>query len=33
MLEAVYVDILEKRLVEVVPKGVFVPVFGQNDIG
>lgn len=28
MLEAVYVDILEKRLVEVVPREVLAPLFG-----
>jgi len=31
VLEVVYVDILEKRLVEVVPKGVFAPLFGGNE--
>jgi len=29
VLEVVYVDILEKRLVEMVPKGAFAPLFGR----
>jgi len=28
VLRVVYVDVLAKRLVEVVPKGAFVPLFG-----
>ena len=28
VLEAVYMDILGKRLMEVVPKGAFAPLFG-----
>jgi len=28
VLEAVYVDVLEKKLVKVVPKGAFAPLFG-----
>jgi len=30
VLEVVYVDVLEKRLVEVVPKGAFAPLFGES---
>jgi len=30
VLEVVYVDILEKRLVEVVLKGAFAPLFGES---
>ena len=30
MLEVVYVDVLAKRLVDVVPKGAFAPLFGDN---
>jgi len=29
VLEVVYVDVLEKKLVEVVPKGAFAPLFGE----
>jgi len=32
VLEVVYVDILEKRLVEVVPNGAFAPLFQENRI-
>jgi len=30
VLEAVCVDVLAKRLVDVVPKGAFVPLFGEK---
>ncbi len=33
ILEVVYVDVLEKRLMEVVPKGAFVPLFGEGNLG
>ena len=32
MLEAVCVDILEKRQVEVLPKGAFLPLFRKDGI-
>ena len=32
VLEVVYVDVLEKRLVEVVPKGTFAPLFGETGL-
>ena len=32
VLEAVYVDVVGKRLVEVVPKGAFAPLFGEVRI-
>ena len=31
VLEVVYVDVLGKRLVEVVPKGAFAPLFGERS--
>lgn len=31
MLEVVYVDVLAKRLADVVPKGAFAPVFGEGN--
>jgi hypothetical protein len=33
VLEVVYVDVLEKRLVEVVPKGAFAPLFAPCSEG
>jgi len=32
VLEVVYVDVLGKRLADVVPKGAFAPLFGENMI-
>ena len=29
---AIYVDVLEKKLVEVVPKGAFGPLFGATNV-
>jgi len=31
VLEVVYVDVLEKKLVEVAPKGAFAPLFGSEE--
>lgn len=31
VLEVVYVDVQEKGLVEVVPKGAFTPLFGEVE--
>jgi hypothetical protein len=33
VLEVAYVDVLEKRLVEVMPKGAFAPLFGEVNLG
>lgn len=30
VLEVVYVDVLEKRLVKVVPRGAFAPLFRET---
>jgi len=32
VLEVVYVDVLEKRLVEVVPKRAFAALFGESGL-
>jgi len=33
VLEVVYVDVLAKRLVDVVPKGAFALLFRENGLG
>lgn len=33
VLTLMYVDVLEKRLVEVVPKRAFGPSFGEDHLG